>query len=195
MAKVSAILLGAGLSRRMGAQNKMALPYKGKPMMRHVHDQIKESLAFELIIVTSEHSQKLLDDIPVVLNEHYQRGMTSSIQAGVRSCSYIADGYMICLGDQPLIRPTEYNQIISHFSKHFPDDPKAIVIPTHKGIKGNPVILSTWYREAILQHEEPEGCKGIVKAHQQHVYRVELSTDGILNDVDRPEDYEKLISN
>ena len=38
MPDASVILLAAGLSRRMGAENKLLLPVNGRPMVRHVVD-------------------------------------------------------------------------------------------------------------------------------------------------------------
>ena len=194
MAKVSAIVLAAGLSRRMGAENKMGLPFKGKPMVHHVVDQLAESEAFETIIVTSEVSQGLFPDQEIILNEHYQTGMTSSIQVGIKAASTHADGYMICLGDLPLITTADYNKIIRSFEENLKKDAQTIVLPTFDGKNGNPVVFSTEYKEVLLNHPHPEGCKAIVQANQEHLIFQALDTAAILQDVDRPEDYEGLIN-
>lgn len=192
MAKVSAIVLAAGLSRRMGKDNKMGLLFQGKPIVHHVIDQLKDSEAFELIIVTSEVSMGLFPERKVVLNEYYENGMTSSIQVGLQATSSETEGYMICLGDQPLIKTAYYNQIIKGFEENLRRDPNAIVIPSFEGQKGNPVIFSTSYHKAILSHPEPEGCKGIIQQNGTHVYRVELDSNSILRDIDTPSDYEQI---
>lgn len=194
MAKVSAIVLAAGLSRRMGRENKMGLLYKGKPIVHHVIDQLEKSVAFETIIVTSEVSQDLFAHHEIVLNENYASGMTSSIQAGVKASSNQSDGYMICLGDQPLILTEDYDQIIQAFGESLKSDPNAILLPSFEGKKGNPVIFSYKHRPAILNHPQPEGCKEIVQSNKEHVVFAALNTPGILQDVDRPEDYEELIN-
>ncbi len=194
MAKVSAIVLAAGLSRRMGKDNKMELLFQGKPIVYHVIDQLSASHAFEIIIVTSEVSSALFPDRTVVLNKHYKTGMTSSIQAGVKAASFQSDGYMICLGDQPLVTTTDYNQIIQSFGEHVKNDSASIVLPTYNNQKGNPVVFSSTYKNIILNHNVPEGCKEIVVNHEQHVERVRLNTDGILRDIDTPADYEQIKS-
>ena len=194
MAKVSAIVLAAGLSRRMGKENKMGLIYKGKPIVQHVIDQLQISSAYETIIVTSEVSQGLFPDQEVLLNELYKTGMTSSIQAGVRAASEQSDGYMICLGDQPLIRPQDYDQIIQAFDESLKNDPETITLPSFEGKKGNPVIFSCRYKNAILNHQQPEGCKEIVQRNKKHVVFTALDAPAILQDVDLPEDYQSLIN-
>lgn len=194
MAKVSVIVLAAGLSRRMGNDNKMGLLFQGKPIVQHVINQLRESNAFETIIVTSEISQALFTNQNVVLNERYESGMTSSIQTGVQATSALTEGYMICLGDQPLIKTEHYNQIIRTFEESLQLDPQAIVLPTFEGKKGNPVVFSVHYKKAILNHRQPEGCKEIVQANKKHLVFAPLETASILQDVDLPEDYQGLIN-
>ncbi len=193
MAKVSAIVLAAGLSSRMGAINKMGLIYQGKPIVHHVIDQLSKSEAFEIIIVTSVVSKELFPGRKITLNERFETGMTSSIQAGVAASLEEADGYMICLGDQPLIQTEDYDQIIEAFDKHLKDDLKVITLPTFDGKKGNPVLFSSHYKNDILNHQQPEGCKEIVQINKSHVVFRALKTSAILQDVDRPEDYEWLV--
>ncbi|MDW3194105.1 MAG: nucleotidyltransferase family protein [Cytophagales bacterium] len=194
MAKVSAIVLAAGLSRRMGMENKMGLMYQGKPIVHHVIDQLTKSTVFETIIVTSEVSQDLFPNHDIILNEHYQTGMTSSIQAGVRAASAHTEGYMICLGDQPLIQTEDYDHIVNAFSENFRDNPSSIIAPTYGGKKGNPVVFPFTFKEVILNHEEPEGCKSIIQSNKQHVHAIEMSTNHVLQDIDTPTDYKQISS-
>lgn len=195
MAKVSAIVLAAGLSRRMGEENKLFLPVNDRPMVEWVIEKVAQSTADEVIIVGSELSLDRFekwksDRVQVINNPHYQNGMTSSIQAGVQVAS--GDGYMICLGDQPKIEISTYNELIAAFQSSFAQNEGSIVLPFYDGKKGNPVIFSAIYREDILNHTEPEGCKEIVQANKHHLTKVDVSDSGILMDVDTREDYERL---
>lgn len=192
MVKVSAIVLAAGLSRRMGAENKMGLIYKGKPLVHHVIDQLKESSVHELIIVTSEVSRDLFPNQEIVLNTQYKTGMTSSIQAGVRAASADTEGYMICLGDQPLIQTQDYDLIIQAFANYLKNDEKGITIPTYKEKKGNPVVFPSTYKNEILNHQMLEGCKGILQSNKKHVYAIQMNHESILQDVDTPDDYKQI---
>jgi len=101
---------------------------------------------------------------------------------------------IVFLVDQPLIKSEDYNRIIRVFEEKVPGDPKAIIRPSFEGKKGNQVIFSTHYKQAILQHQQPEGCREIVQDHQKHVAFAALTTPAILNDIDHPEDYEELIN-
>ncbi|MEQ9232405.1 MAG: hypothetical protein RIF46_17115, partial [Cyclobacteriaceae bacterium] len=68
-------------------------------------------------------------------------------------------------------------------------DGHSIVAPTYQGQKGNPVIFPSSLRQAILNHKEPEGCKGVVQANKELVRLVEVDDEGILRDVDTHEQY------
>ncbi len=193
MAKVSAIILGAGLSRRMGEENKLFLPIGGKPMIEWVIQHVGSAGVDEIILVGSELSLDRLKKFEntrtkVVDNPDYQSGMTSSIQAGVEMAA--GDGYMICLGDQPNIKTPTYDVLLDAFSSN----PAAIVLPFYQGEKGNPVILPKVFHADILAHEEPEGCKGIVMANKELVIQVDVDDPGVLQDIDTKTDYDRQVN-
>ena len=196
---VSAILLAAGESKRMGEQDKLFLKYKGTWIVNHVMKNLWASSQSELVIVMNNNDNELLNgqrskDIQVVVNPDYKKGMTTSIKAGVKAASYSAAGFMICLADQPLMEKQDYDEIIERFELLVKHDAKAIIVPMYNSMKGNPVIFSSIHRDAILAHQDMEGCKEIIQSNKQHVYRLKMYNDHILRDVDTPEDYEGLVS-
>ncbi len=189
---VSAIVLAAGLSERMGMVNKLLLPYKGKTVITRVVENILKAGLEEVIVVTGHEEEKLrtaLQDMAVlfVQNPHYLTGMTSSIQEGIRLAK--GNGYMICLSDMVLISTDEYAKLKNSFEKQLSIDDKCICLPVYKEVKGNPVIFSSWYKAAILGHEAKEGCKEIVNSNKRNNFLVVMSTPHVLKDIDYPEDY------
>ncbi|MDH5476613.1 MAG: nucleotidyltransferase family protein, partial [Cyclobacteriaceae bacterium] len=145
MVNVSAIILAAGLSSRMGNENKLFLNYNDKPIIEWVIENIGHSEAHELIVVASELSYERLkafssSRVRVVDNPAYKQGMTSSIQSGVQALGEDSEGYMICLGDQPTLKKGVYNQLIHAFSAASHKNKKSIIVPFYKKAKGNPVI-------------------------------------------------------
>jgi molybdenum cofactor cytidylyltransferase len=192
---VSAIVLAAGLSERMGKHNKLLLPYKGKPVIARVVENILNAGLEELIVVTGHEEEKLrmaLQGMTVLFapNPRYPTGMTSSIQEGIRKAK--GKGYMICLSDMVWIRADEYALLKDSFEKQLCIDDKCICLPVYKDVKGNPVIFSSWYKPAILKHEAKEGCKEIVNSNKKNNFLVTMSNPHVLKDIDYPEDYEVL---
>lgn len=192
---VTAIVLAAGLSKRMGTANKLLLPYKNKTVLATVVANILASGMEEVIIVTGHEAKQIeqsLKDLPVrfIYNPEYEKGMTTSIQQGVSFAS--GNGYMICLSDMVLIEPAEYALLKNTFEQQLKNDKKCICMPRYKNEKGNPVILSSFYKEPILKHQEMEGCKQIVQLNKTHIHWVKTERPHVLQDMDYPEDYKKL---
>jgi molybdenum cofactor cytidylyltransferase len=192
---LSAIVLAAGSSRRMENRNKLLLPYSGRTIITQVLGNLLSAGLEEIIVITGHESSLVsaaIGDLPVRLvhNTSYEEGMTGSIQTGIRSAA--GNGYMICLGDMVQITPDEYRILKNAFERQYDLDTQLICLPEYQGEKGNPVIFSDHYRQEILQHQDPEGCKAIVHNHQQHIYKVKMPADHILRDIDTVKDYEEL---
>ncbi len=187
----TAIVLAAGQSTRMGQENKLLLRYGTRTFAGEVIEQLKNSAVGRIILVTGYESDALIsavdvDDVDIVVNEHYRSGMTSSIQAGVAAANK-SSGYLICLGDMPLLRSEDYDRIIQAVNGQ-----KQILVPFYQKTKGNPVYFSSHFREEILQHQQTSGCRDILKNNSEYVRGIPFDHDRILKDIDTPEDYKRM---
>lgn len=215
---VTAIVLAAGLSRRMGEVNKLLLPFGEKTVLETTLDNILSSnIEVVLIVIGHEAPQvkKVLDDYLrrntgfrrkffIVENPDFEKGMTTSIQAGIKASKRLSPptlnsqfstlNYMICLSDMPLISSDEYSFLKNQFEEILKKDEKAIVQPIFKEKRGNPTIFSSFYENDILNLIDTEGCKPIVQSHKNHVYLVEMPTHSILKDIDNNQDYKLMIN-
>ena len=190
---ISAIVLGAGNSTRMKGPNKLLLPFNSTLMINVVVDNLLAAEVAELIIVTGHDYMKIKNlftsnKVKVVVNNEHQKGMTSSIQCGLSACAPSAKGFLICLGDMPLLTASDYSGIID---AQLPDQ-KCIVKPFYQGQGGNPILFSSHFRKEISAHDEPEGCKNIVIDNQPVVIKLDFKHDHILQDIDTQEDYNEL---
>lgn len=192
----SAIVPAAGMSTRMGSQNKLLLPINGKTLIERTVDTLIGSNIDETIVVVG-HQGELVKavltgkDIVIVENPNYKEGMASSIRAGVAAARPGAGALLICLADQPLLEPADLNRIISAMVDARACG-KSIVVPFFKGQRGNPVILDAIYRNAMIDVVGDIGCKKIIKQHPDEVYALEMETDHVVRDVDTIEEYRAL---
>lgn len=91
MTEVAAIILAAGQSRRMGAQNKLLLLVNGIPMIRHVVAQYRSALSGPITVVTG-HEAPLVEaalagiEVACVTNDDYASGQQSSVAFGLQHC-------------------------------------------------------------------------------------------------------------
>ena len=190
---ISAIILAAGESRRMGVKNKLLLPISGEVLISNFVKSVCASNVDEVVVVVGHEAEKIEDVLqgqPVrfVENLRYMEGMTSSIQTGIQAASAESEGLLICLADQPFIETSDFNRLIHEFTDLFDSESSLIIVPVFKGQRGNPVLFSSQFREIILQHKG-EGCRGILQKHPECVREVTMENDNVLRDVDTPEDY------
>ncbi|MFY9986157.1 MAG: nucleotidyltransferase family protein [Chthoniobacterales bacterium] len=193
---VSAVVLAAGLSTRMG-RNKLLLNFKDKPLIARLVDTLLASKIDEVIVVLGHEIEKVRAELqgkPVRLvhNPDYREGLSTSVRTGVDAVSPDADGIMICLADQPLLEPADVNQIVAAFADAKKVN-KSIVVPFFKGERGNPVILDASLRVAILGIVGDVGCKGVIKRYPEKVYALEMQNDHVVRDVDDVKAYERLV--
>jgi molybdenum cofactor cytidylyltransferase len=203
---VSAVLLAAGMSTRMG-QNKLLLNFREKPLIVHAVDTLLASDIDEVIVVLGHEIEKVRDQLersiglankaasgkPLRLtqNPDYQNGLSTSVRTGVEAVSRQANGIMIYLADQPLLEPEDVNRIVAGFAAA-KEVNKSIVVPFFRGERGNPVILDASLRDSILGIVGDVGCKGVIKRYPEKVYAIEMENDHVVRDVDDVQAYERL---
>jgi molybdenum cofactor cytidylyltransferase len=193
---LSAILLAAGSSTRMAPANKLLLPWQQKPIVYHTASHLLASGIDELIVVTGHESAAIVNalhpfPIRFVHNPEHAKGLTGSIRSGIRMAH--GEGYMICLADMFLITASEYVLLRTAFEQQYRHDVQCLVLPDFHGHTGNPVIFSSFYRDALLSLPQGEGAKSLVRAHSDHHHRVPMPTNHVLRDLDTPGDYDLLI--
>jgi len=191
---ISAILLAAGESRRMG-RSKQLLPWRGKPLLQHVLDSLLASQVGEVILVLGFDADKIIRALSkgrarIVVNPDFRRGMSTSIRHGLLALAPASRGFLICLGDQPGIGKDIVNRLIQAFDQHFPQ--KSIIVPTFRGSWGHPVLFGIQYRDEALALQGDRGCRPLLETHPEHLQLVEVGTPAILSDIDTPCDFEEF---
>ena len=193
----SAILLAAGTSSRMGKVNKLLLSWNGAPMIRHVAGQLLEAPIDEIIAVLGHEPEKIKEaleglSVRFAINVDFASGMTSSIKAGVSALYPKSEAFLVCLGDMPLLTSTQYAGLIHFFEEKKKAHPAPIVRPVDRSRKGHPVLFDTRYVPAILDCQEREGCKEVIRQHQDHLYKFQTGEQAFFRDVDEKKDYKDL---
>ena len=190
---ISAIILAAGESRRMGVQNKLLLQIDSEVLIRKFVKSVSNSLVDAVLVVVGFEAEKIkavLHDqaVKFVENPSYEEGMTTSIQSGVKASSNESTGLMICLADMPFAETSDLNLLIQAYNDYRSTESSLIIVPVFQGKRGNPVLFSEVFREKILTHKG-EGCREIVRQFPHYVKEVSMENDNLLRDIDTPEDY------
>ncbi|MFZ1105224.1 MAG: nucleotidyltransferase family protein [Hyphomicrobiaceae bacterium] len=191
--RVAAIVLAAGRSTRMGAENKLLADIGGKPMVRCVVETALASKARPVLVVTGHQADEVAAalagcDVTLAPNPDYATGLASSLKAGVRAVPGECAGALVLLGDMPRIAPGHIDMLIEAFAAAT----DAIVVPVHKGRQGNPVVWPRRTFPELLQLDGDAGARRLIAAHREQVREIGLATDGIFADVDTPEELARM---
>lgn len=181
---VTAVLLAAGMSTRMGESNKLLVPIEGTPMVRRVAD-VLHSAGLPIIVVTGHEDagvRNALADIPVVFihNPEYASGMASSIRAGVAALPGDAAGVLLALADMPFVTVADVRAIVDAYRP----GPRAIVVPVRAGRRGNPVLWGAGYFADLRALEGDTGGRQLFRRRAADIVEVEAPDDGVLRDID-----------
>ena len=188
---VGGVVLAAGESIRMGTV-KQLLPWRGKPLIRHVAEKALAGGLDPVVVVTgaaAEGIENAVAGLPVVLvrNRNWESGQASSIRAGVQALKDRCGAAVFLLSDMPQI---PLNLIEAELEIHR-REPVEIVVPRVKGQRTNPVLFdrSTFGELAAL-----EGDTGGRALFARHPLRwLDLEDTRALLDVDTPADYQRLV--
>ena len=188
--KIAGLILAAGGSSRMGDENKLMMPFQGKPMLNHVVNASLNSNLTQTFVVVGHQSSEIKnlvqsDDIQCVENEQWETGMASSIVAGISQLKQF-DGFLILLGDMPLVTPELINEIIVHSSAD------KIVIPIKDGLHGNPVFFGSKFRDELLTLYGDSGAKKVIQNNLSSMIKIENQSNTIFKDYDTKESLESV---
>ncbi len=184
--RVVAVVLAAGEGRRMG-ENKMLADFDGRPMLVVTVENIMASGVDEVVVVTGHERGKVeaaLTDhkIRIVHNPNYATGMASSLRVGVEAAA-TADAAVVCLGDMPRVSGAVIDKLIAGFN---PVEHRSIVVPTHKGQFGNPVLWGAEHFARLTSLSGDKGARMLIGDLKSEATEVEADA-GVLLDADTPE--------
>ncbi|WP_198377335.1 NTP transferase domain-containing protein [Neoroseomonas rubea] len=184
---VAAIVLAAGRSRRMAPLNKLLVAdQQGVPMVARVVDNALASHARPIIVVTGHERDRVeeaLSGRPVLFAhaEHYAEGLSASLKAGLAALPEDAEGFLVCLGDMPLVAGPMLDRLIAAFD---PEEGRAIVMPTFRGKQGNPMLWSREFLPEMASITGDVGARHLVGTHADRMVEVEMADDAVLRDFD-----------
>jgi molybdenum cofactor cytidylyltransferase len=187
---ISAVVLAAGLARRMG-RDKLMLTLGDQPVIRHVIEEVLSVRFFETIVVVNPNNndaiRKTLADLPVriVHNEHFQDGMASSIVAGVTAVDSASVGVMLAQGDQPLVNAEIFRSLIGAWDGNHLE----FVAASFDGVVTTPVLFGCVLLPELKSLSGDVGARSVLKRHDGRVIEFEGWRG---SDVDTDEDYAKV---
>ncbi len=186
---VGAIVLAAGLSRRMG-RNKLIEPISGKPMITHILDALADAGIDRPIIALGHQTPKITDALRkysyhAVIVSDFEHGIAHSLRAAVAAAPPHWDAVLVCLGDMPFVSATLIRSLALQAATDL------ILVPMTSGKRGNPVLWGRAYFDDLRGLTGDVGGKQLFTHYASKIMEVETGENAILRDIDTVADLPK----
>jgi CTP:molybdopterin cytidylyltransferase MocA len=195
---LSAVVLAAGDSTRMGSPKAALLTPDGVTFITRIVGTLREAGVDDLVIVTGRHHDAVLEALTrdrvipaprIVRNPDPSRGQLSSLLAGMAAVvTPRTEALMMTLVDVPLVRVSTVVAVIQEWHR----TRAPIVRPAIGDRHGHPVIFDRAVLDEIRRAPLDAGAKSVVRAHEHELVNVPVDDEGCVRDVDTPGDYEAL---
>ncbi len=187
---IAAVVLAAGLARRMGRQ-KLLLQLQGKPVVRWAVERVAPH-AGEVVVVTGQDDVAIREALAglavrFAVNPTPQAGQGSSIAVGVAALPPWTRAALIALGDQPRLPDAVVPALLAAFAR----SGRPIVAPVYRGTQGTPVLFASEVFAELRALTGDAGARAVVNARPERVERVSFDL-AMPPDVDTPEDFTRL---
>jgi molybdenum cofactor cytidylyltransferase len=191
--RVAALILAAGLSTRM-KDFKPLLPLGETTVIDHALATFRVPGVDSYLVVGHRREEVRAavsqPDVSIIPNPDYQKGMFSSVQAGVRNLRPCYPAFFLLPGDIPMVSPATIAIILDAGR----ENPGGIIYPVFEDKRGHPPLIPAGLIPEILTWDRGGGLKAVLRRHESRARDVPVADAFILRDINTPEDYEALVA-
>jgi CTP:molybdopterin cytidylyltransferase MocA len=196
---IFAVVPAAGHSTRMG-RPKLALPLAGRTVIERLVEALRSGGCQHVVVVVGPHVPELLAPAATAgahacLLEQPTPDMRTTVECGLRWLQdrfrpKPEDAWFLAPGDHPALDARVVQKLIEEYArgKH------TVLVPTAGGRRGHPALVAWRHVDAIRAHPASEGLNSFFRALPGGIGEVPVDNDGVLHDLDTPEDYQRLCS-
>ena len=193
MERIAGIILAAGASSRMG-DDKALLLWHNRSFLEHLLAALRNAPVDLVRVVLGANADEVQRRIAlgagqVVVNPDWQKGMLSSLTAGLDSLPPDTESAIVCLVDHPCISSRLIQALIANFRA----TRKPIVIPTYQGRRGHPVLFAASLFDELRAAPPDIGARHVVRQHATDVLEVPTDEEGVMLNINDPAAYEKVL--
>jgi molybdenum cofactor cytidylyltransferase len=186
MIRLAAVVLAAGLSRRMG-RDKPSLVWRGKTLLERALDAAS---ALDIVALVGGGGSSLGATSPVgiilVPAPGGTPGQAASLAAGIAALPPDVTGAAILLADMPLVTAGLVRLLAKAFT------PGRYLVPCYQGRPGNPVIIPGEEFPRIMELAGDTGARALYRRPDAPVDWLHTDDPAVAMDVDTPDDLARL---
>lgn len=186
--EITAIILAAGLSRRMGRFKPLLYTGK-KTFLENLADRFREAGVNRILVVTGYKQAALMPlikelGLEYAYNPLFREEMLWSVKCGVQALDADCQGFFIAPVDVPGVKTATLRQMLGTLEAH----PGRIIYPVCNGRRGHPPLIAARFRAGLLEWKGNGGLQAFLREHDEQVLELPVEDSGILIDYDTPED-------
>ena len=167
---VAVVILAAGRASRMGRE-KLLLGLGGKPIIRHVAETVCGAGltdVSEIVVVANPRNQEAIHEavadlnLRIVCNPSFEKGLGTSIAAGVAAAAPDARALLLIQGDQPFVDADVLRRLIAEYRQY----KTAFVASSYDDVTTTPVLFSrVLFAEMAALHGDV-GARSVLRNHK-----------------------------
>lgn len=192
--QIGIAILAAGASLRMGAP-KLLLEYAGTTLLEQAILKAQQSLADEIVVVSGAYRKEMLPilsrySVSEAFNTEWTSGQSSSVKTAVYAAlTHSYDALIVCIADQPNLKPSHIDKLIEAYSKKTAD-----AYVSQVGSRwGNPCLFDHDCFARLLTLEGDQGARSLLNDSSVFtIEKVEFGDEDLFWDIDTPTDFKKL---
>ncbi|MFE9622122.1 NTP transferase domain-containing protein [Streptomyces sp. NPDC006527] len=192
--EVAGVLLAAGGGRRLGGRPKALLTHRGRPLVEYAVRELRAAGCARVHVVLGAAADTVrerarLEGCVLVTNPEWERGMGSSLRAGLDSLAGTgARAALVSLVDQPGIGAEAMARVLGAYG-----DESSLASATYRGLRGHPVLLGAAHWAGVAATATGDrGARAYLEAHVEAITLVECGDVARPFDIDTAEDLAHL---
>ncbi len=180
------VVLAAGAGSRFGG-GKLLAPYNGRTLIEATISGLRGAPVEEMLVVAGKDLERLREvlepyEVRVVENPGWERGMSTSVRAGLWACDPSSEAAVVALADQPFVGAGAVGRLVEAFRRG-----SGVVVATYGGQPRNPALFARWVWPLLSR--ELSGDRGAQPFLRRYP---ELTTEVPCDDVADPVDVDTV---
>ena len=193
---LAGVVLAAGRSARMGSP-KALLDFLGLPFAVRILEALEALEVKTRVVVLGPDAPRIQPvlaghDCMIVENPEPETGPIASLRTALKALQPLQpSAVLVWPVDLPHVRVSTVERVLeAHRRSSAPS-----VVPTFGERRGHPVIWGSALFGELMESKAAtrEGARAVLHAHEKEVVSVPVDDPAVIDEVNTPEDYERLV--
>lgn len=193
---VAGVVLAGGRSARMGTP-KALLDFRGQPFAVRILEALEALEVKARVVVVGPDAPRIRPalaghDCLIVENSDVDGGPIASLRVALRTLQPVQpSGVLVWPVDLPHVRVATVDRLLEAHRR----SAAAAVVPTFGERRGHPVLWGAALFEELLTSDAAthQGARVVLRAHDAEAVLVPVDDPAVIDDLNTPEDYERLV--